>query len=171
MNINRKPTLSMIKHAAQTIAEKLHPKKINLFGSYAYGRPNRDSDVDLLIIKDGKKKRLLAPDTYEYACFHCQQAAEKYLKAFLTLHRHYFSKTHDLKKLQKLAIPFDMKIAIFTDNLQLLNLYSVDIRYPGASATKQEAKAAFRAATKLRFHLRNSILKALKIKTKKRIKK
>jgi predicted nucleotidyltransferase len=26
------------------------PKKIYLFGSYAYGRPNQDSDIDLCIV-------------------------------------------------------------------------------------------------------------------------
>lgn len=31
--------------------------------------------------------------------FHCQQAAEKYLKAFLTWHQVAFSKTHDLQEL------------------------------------------------------------------------
>lgn len=38
------------------IVEKLkreyYPDKIILFGSYAYGQPNADSDVDLLIIKE-----------------------------------------------------------------------------------------------------------------------
>ncbi len=31
------------------------PEKIFLFGSFAWGRPNRDSDIDLLIIKRTKK--------------------------------------------------------------------------------------------------------------------
>jgi len=30
----------------------LNPDKIILFGSYAYGKPNEDSDIDLLLIKD-----------------------------------------------------------------------------------------------------------------------
>ena len=30
----------------------LNPDKIILFGSYAYGRPNEDSDIDLFLIKD-----------------------------------------------------------------------------------------------------------------------
>ena len=30
----------------------LNPEKIILFGSYAYGNPSEDSDVDLLLIKD-----------------------------------------------------------------------------------------------------------------------
>ena len=32
------------------IAEEFHPEKIILFGSYAYGRPRPDSDVDLLVV-------------------------------------------------------------------------------------------------------------------------
>lgn len=34
------------------IATKFNPDKIILFGSYASGTPNNDSDLDLLIIKD-----------------------------------------------------------------------------------------------------------------------
>jgi len=32
------------------VAREFHPEKIVLFGSYAYGRPTPDSDVDLLVI-------------------------------------------------------------------------------------------------------------------------
>jgi predicted nucleotidyltransferase len=38
--------------AAQRIAEALQPQKIILFGSYAYGTPTPDSDVDLLVIME-----------------------------------------------------------------------------------------------------------------------
>jgi uncharacterized protein len=34
------------------IVAVLHPEKIILFGSYAYGRPSDDSDVDLLVIME-----------------------------------------------------------------------------------------------------------------------
>ena len=34
------------------IAAKFNPDKIILFGSYASGTPNNDSDIDLLVIKD-----------------------------------------------------------------------------------------------------------------------
>jgi len=34
------------------IVTGLHPEKIILFGSYAYGRPSDDSDVDLLVIME-----------------------------------------------------------------------------------------------------------------------
>lgn len=32
--------------------KKAEPEKIILFGSYAYGQPNEDSDLDFLVIKD-----------------------------------------------------------------------------------------------------------------------
>lgn len=42
--------LSHIKAYADAIARRFKPDKIILFGSYAYGQPNADSDVDLLVI-------------------------------------------------------------------------------------------------------------------------
>ena len=49
-----------ISHIIQGIIEKIirdyAPQKIILFGSYAYGRPNEESDLDLLVIKDTDKR-------------------------------------------------------------------------------------------------------------------
>lgn len=60
---------SHIRQYANQIARKFHPDKIILFGSYAYGKPTEDSDVDMLIIMpfEGKGVRkaseiLLATD-------------------------------------------------------------------------------------------------------------
>jgi predicted nucleotidyltransferase len=39
-----------IRRFARRIAERFHPRKIILFGSYAYGTPHAESDVDLLVI-------------------------------------------------------------------------------------------------------------------------
>ena len=50
-----KITQQKIKKICQVIAEKFKPEKIILFGSFAWGRPTFDSDVDLLIIKKTKK--------------------------------------------------------------------------------------------------------------------
>ena len=43
-----------LRPAIQRIVQELNPEKIVLFGSYAYGNPNPDSDVDLLVIMDTK---------------------------------------------------------------------------------------------------------------------
>jgi predicted nucleotidyltransferase len=42
--------LSAIRRFARQIAERFHPNKIILFGSYAYGQPHEESDVDLMVI-------------------------------------------------------------------------------------------------------------------------
>jgi predicted nucleotidyltransferase len=39
-----------IRAFARRIAREFKPKRIILFGSYAYGRPTRDSDVDLMVV-------------------------------------------------------------------------------------------------------------------------
>jgi predicted nucleotidyltransferase len=41
-----------IRKVVKTIVEGYQPRKIILFGSYAYGHPTTDSDLDFLIIKD-----------------------------------------------------------------------------------------------------------------------
>jgi len=41
---------SQIRAFSQAVARRFRPRKIVLFGSYAYGNPNEDSDVDLLVI-------------------------------------------------------------------------------------------------------------------------
>jgi uncharacterized protein len=41
---------SLIRRFAREVAERFHPDKIILFGSHAYGKPHRDSDVDILVI-------------------------------------------------------------------------------------------------------------------------
>lgn len=46
-----------IEGVVQTIAEKFHPRKIVLFGSYANGSPTPDSDLDLLIVMDSDQPR------------------------------------------------------------------------------------------------------------------
>ncbi len=35
----------------RAIVERIHPERIILFGSYAYGEPDEHSDVDLLVIR------------------------------------------------------------------------------------------------------------------------
>jgi len=51
------PVSKTLPQAVKKIAETLKPEKIILFGSYAYGNPTPDSDVDLLVILKTKKPR------------------------------------------------------------------------------------------------------------------
>jgi len=42
----------------EKIKREYRPEKIILFGSYAYGRPGRDSDLDFLIVKQTSERRI-----------------------------------------------------------------------------------------------------------------
>jgi predicted nucleotidyltransferase len=41
---------AVIEAYAREIIDGFHPERIVLFGSYAYGRPHKDSDVDILVV-------------------------------------------------------------------------------------------------------------------------
>ncbi len=45
-------THATIRQMAAEIGRRFHPLQVVLFGSYAYGKPTADSDVDLLVIAD-----------------------------------------------------------------------------------------------------------------------
>jgi len=45
----------VLERLVNVLKEHYEPEKVILFGSYAYGRPNQDSDIDLLIIKETDK--------------------------------------------------------------------------------------------------------------------
>jgi len=44
-----------IRRIADIISKKHKPEKIYLFGSFAWGKPHRDSDLDFLVVKKSKK--------------------------------------------------------------------------------------------------------------------
>ena len=44
--------LEDIGNVTRQIVHQFHPQKVILFGSYAYGQPTEDSDVDLLVVTD-----------------------------------------------------------------------------------------------------------------------
>ncbi len=48
-------TPELIEYVVQKIAREIQPEKIILFGSYARGDFNQESDLDLLIVKDGEE--------------------------------------------------------------------------------------------------------------------
>jgi len=83
--------------------------------------------------------------------FNSQQAAEKYLKAFLAWHQIAFPKTHDLEELLNLAKAADAGLVASLRDVIALTLYGVDLRYPGdrPDATVSEARQAVALAKKV----------------------
>ena len=76
--------------------------------------------------------------------FHAQQAAEKYLKAFLVGRQIEFPKTHDLDRLLDLVAGADVRLADSLRTASVLGVYGVEIRYPTdlPDLTLQQAKEA-----------------------------
>lgn len=86
------------------------------------------------------------------AGFHAQQAAEKYLKAFLVDRQIEFPKTHDLDKLLDLMATVAAPLAESLRSVTVLSVYGVDVRYPADTPdlTLGEAHEAIDLAAKVR---------------------
>jgi len=48
--------MRVIRDFARRVAERFQPDKIILFGSHAYGTPNADSDVDILVVMPARNE-------------------------------------------------------------------------------------------------------------------
>jgi HEPN domain-containing protein len=83
---------------------------------------------------------------YDASCFHCQQCAEKYLKAQLQEAGLTIPRTHDLEQLAILLTPVDATWLLLRSDLNALSIYAVAFRYPGESADRDAAKSALQLA-------------------------
>ncbi|KAF0106853.1 MAG: HEPN domain-containing protein [Anaerolineaceae bacterium] len=95
------------------------------------------------------------PDT---ACFHCQQCAEKYLKAFLQEHGVQFLPRHNLMPLLDLCVSLDRDFEGLRGNMRQLESYSVAVRYPGMDVSIEIAERSFQQARQTRQFVREKLL-------------
>lgn len=65
------------------------------------------------------------------AIYHCQQAAEKAIKAYLVFQDQRFEKTHDLEVLAGLAQPYEIGFSNLIKPAVMLTPYATQFRYPG----------------------------------------
>ncbi len=105
----------------------------------------------------GRELRARRRPNYVAVCFHAQQTAEKYLKAFLQEKGVDFPKTHSLIELLQLVVPFDASFELQRDWLIRLERYAVHYRYPGESADQDEARSAFKSAQAVRKSIRQCL--------------
>lgn len=94
------------------------------------------------------------------ACFHAQQAVEKFLKAYLTHVQREFPKTHSISTLLDLVASVDKKLADDLKEAEGLNPYAVESRYPGDAPQPSQEEA--RTALRLAQQARETILPTLK---------
>lgn len=94
------------------------------------------------------------PPLHDLVCFHCQQCAEKYLKALLEEQGLAVRRTHDLLRLLAELLPHYPSLAGLRRGLAVLTDYAVDVRYPGDMPTKRQTESAVRWADKCRTVIR-----------------
>jgi HEPN domain-containing protein len=72
-----------------------------------------------------------SPMILDNACFHCQQAIEKYLKALLIHNQKDITKTHDIEFLIEQCAEIESDFRNF--DLKNVSLFAVKFRYPDDS--------------------------------------
>ena len=78
------------------------------------------------------------PVPTEIVCFHCQQAAEKYLKAFLVYNDQEPPKTHDLIEIARLCNNYDNDFLIIIPKCEYLLPFATQTRYPSKIDIEEE---------------------------------
>jgi HEPN domain-containing protein len=89
---------------------------------------------------------------YAQICFHLQQAAEKYLKAYIIGKGLASDKVHDLVHMLKTCSAFEPEFNALRDDCILLNSAYIEARYPVSwptSYTKETAERSLTAAVKI----------------------
>ena len=96
---------------------------------------------------------------FDTVCFHCQQAAEKLLKAYLVGRGCAYPFTHDLLFLLQHILPIQADAEALRDSLALLMPYAVEIRYPddAFAPTEHDAQEAREAAEQVQSWLRSAL--------------
>lgn len=92
-----------------------------------------------------------SPPLLDDACFHCQQAAEKALKGFLTWHGVPFRRTHSLEEIGEQCLAVDPSLGAAIDPAVPLTEYAWRFRYPGEpeGPTRLETEEALALARDL----------------------
>ncbi len=86
----------------------------------------------LKIVEDDLKvaKALLVTEVFGTVAYHCQQAAEKSLKAYLVFKNYKVIKTHDLIMLVDLCCKLDRDFEKLYDDAEQINPFATKFRYP-----------------------------------------
>jgi len=114
------------------------------------------AENDLLNADNNLKAEDIPTDT---VCFHCQQAAEKILKAYLVANQQSYPITHDLLLILEQVLLLAPNAEQLRNNLVLLTPYAVEIRYPddGCMPSVEDALEARKAVEEIRSWISTSI--------------
>jgi len=97
------------------------------------------------------RRTVASEGPFDTACFHAQQAAEKYLKGLLAFLEEPIPKTHDIEELQRLCLPFAGHSRLTSMDLTVLSDFAVPARYDLEFWPERETAAdALRLAEQVR---------------------
>ncbi len=104
--------------------------------------------------KDFKGAKILheAGGVEELVAFHCQQAVEKYLKAFLIKETGVLHSGHYLMRLLKKCYQIDENFKKFIPQITFLNTFYIETRYPaeeGLTVDKEDAEKCIEYASQV----------------------
>lgn len=91
---------------------------------------------------------------FDAACFHAQQCAEKYLKAFLQENGLAIARSHNLEMLAQPLLEAHAWLKNLAPGLRTLSAYAVETRYPGMTVDRRAAREALTLCTALRTAIR-----------------
>lgn len=89
-----------------------------------------------------KREMEAEPPSFNAVCFHAQQCVEKYFKAVLQENEVAFQKIHDLEVLLDQCLSFIPELEKLREDAQKLNVFAVEVRYPGFDAQRKDAREA-----------------------------
>lgn len=141
--------MAQIVGYCRLVARAFRPRKIILFGSYAYGRPTWDSDVDLLVImphRSGPVRQSVAIR---------QRCAAPFPLDLLVWTPAYARKRQSWNDSFTREV-FGQGKVMYEAGARLSD-YAVRLRYPGITATRAEAKRAVRDCRAVRGEIRLSL--------------
>jgi HEPN domain-containing protein len=114
--------------------------------------PTRTEEVREWLRKAGEDvavaRRAIADNLFEPGCFHCQQAIEKLLKAYLVWNEANPPRVHDLALLLDVCEKLDSSFVAKRDEWEWLTGFAIVARYPSEvpPPDQDEARRALEAA-------------------------
>lgn len=105
--VQKTPATLSLKKMVERLVQEYQPHKLFLFGSYAYGQPDEQSDLDLLVLKD--------------------TTGESWREIFRGWR---LQRTHDLELLLDEAIKYDPGMEQYRGTCLTVTRYNVEDRYP-----------------------------------------
>jgi len=130
----------------------MEKEKIEYINAWIHKAENDLKSAFIILESDNNEK------PFDSICFHCQQAVEKYLKAYLVYLDVMFTKTHNISQLIELGAGLDGELRNYL-TADTLTPYGVDIRYLDDFyiPTEEDARKAYDIALEIKDFVRKKM--------------